>query len=210
VSDIYPIKLPVQAPGFIGDGSQLTIENEKGNLKEVLSRKLNKTGDGSQLKIDGEMGNLKQALDSKLNKTKTVWTSTKRFSFAKSIVTNSRTWQELTHYRTEVKTPALSGLSITLHIPFVASDTDSSRSRILLYFDNDYISDATKYTRFKWEMHEITLTGLVENVTAATHKIRLCAAIDKGSLKIPHYNPRFIEHTLKPSIFANLNLIGFY
>ena len=174
----------IKAPGFIGDGSQLTIEGEEGNLKDALASKLNKIG--------------------------SVWTKTIRFKFDNTVGTNSKTLEEIKHYSRNVETPALSGLLITLHIPFVANNTDGARSRILLYFDKDPISDVTKGVRQKWELHEVTLTGLVEKVTAATHKIRLYGAVNNGHLDIPHYDRKHIEHKIKPSIFANLNLIGFY
>ena len=56
MSKIYTIKDTVKAPGFIGDGSQLTIEAEEGNLKEVLSSKLNKTADYIQEMKDVKIG----------------------------------------------------------------------------------------------------------------------------------------------------------
>ena len=42
---------------FVGNGSEITIEGEKGNLKDMLSRKLNKSGDDitGSLKIEGDL-----------------------------------------------------------------------------------------------------------------------------------------------------------
>ena len=72
------------------------------------------------------------------------------------------------------------------------------------------ISDATKYNQSKWELHNITLTGLEKDVSEGEHKIEVRAAVDKGKLRIPHYNADSIEATLTPPIFANLHMLGFY
>ncbi len=138
------------------------------------------------------------------------WSYAASITFSSSITASSTAWVELTHYRRTVTTPALSNLLITLHIPFAGNDTAGTRSRIRLAFDSANVSDSTKYNTQAWELHEVTLTGLVSGVTAGTHTIRVYAAVSGGTLNIPHYNTGANEATLVPAIFANLSLIGFY
>lgn len=139
------------------------------------------------------------------------WSHTEEITFTGSVTTNSTSWDEITEYRRTIVTPSLlSSLIITLHIPFVGNNTASSRSRIRLVFDGDTISDATKHDQGAWELHECTLTGLVQNVPAGSHIIRVYAAVDTGTLHIPHYNTSLNEAQLSPAIRANLYLLGLY
>ena len=138
------------------------------------------------------------------------WSYRENIGFTSHVTTAATTWAEITHYTRTITTPALSNLIITLHIPFVGNDTAGTRSRIRLTFDGITISDATKYNTDAWELHEITLTGLVQNVPAGTHTIKVYAAVSGGTLYIPYYNTSLIEATLSPAIFANLYLVGWY
>jgi len=195
----------------------------KGTTTDATKASLNVTNssDTSLLYVrnDGNVGvgtttpgvKLDVAGDIKGNTVKgSSWGYTKNFTYTGSISTNSTTWVEITHYTTTVTTPALSNLIVTLHIPFVSNDIGDTRSRIRLVFDDNTISDATKYNYHTSEYHEITLTGLVQNVTAGSHTIRVYAAVDAGTLRMPHYNTAAIEATLSPAIFANLYLVGWY
>ncbi len=196
----------------------------KGTTSDTTKASLNVTNssDTSLLYVrnDGNVGIGTQTPETKLDvagdiKGNTVkgssWGYTKNFTYTDHITTASTTWAEVTHYTTTVTTPALSNLIVTLHIPFVGSDTGGARIRIRLVFDNTTISDATMHDGHAWDdFRNITLTGLVQNVTAGSHTIRVYAAVSAGTLHIPHYNTTLIEATLSPAIFANLYLVGWY
>jgi hypothetical protein len=137
------------------------------------------------------------------------WSYTEKIFFAASVTTNSLAWVELVNYTRTISTPALANLIVTVHIPFTGNDTAAKRSRIRLDFDGVPISDASKFNETIWELHEITLTGLVANVAAGVHTLKLFAMVDGGTLNIPHFNAALIESTA-PALFANLFLVGFY
>lgn len=162
---------------------------------------------GTALEVTGNI------LGDEIRGTKVIgasWSHTENIGFTENIIINSTALTEVAHYKREITTPSLANLIVTLHIPFTGNNTAGNRSRILLKFDDAAISDATKHDQGSWELHEITLTGLVQSVTAGTHRIQVFAAVSAGELHIPHYNPDRIEATLSPAIFANLYLLGFY
>jgi hypothetical protein len=138
------------------------------------------------------------------------WSYGEDITFTESVTTTATTLQEVSKYTKAITTPQLSCLIVTLHIPFVGNNTAERRSRICLKFDNLTISDASKFNQSQWELHEITLTGLVKNVTEGSHTIRVLASVDGGQLNIPHYNLTSIEATTIPAIFANFYMVGFY
>jgi hypothetical protein len=138
------------------------------------------------------------------------WAYQKNINFTASVTTNSTTLQEISQYTQTIAIPKLSCLIVTLHIPFTGNDTPDKRSRICLQFDTQTISDATKYNQGQWELNEITLTGLVQNVAEGNHTVKVWAAVEGGTLNIPHYNPDRIEKKITPEIFANFYMVGFY
>ena len=143
------------------------------------------------------------------------WSRTEPIDITQSITTLSTQLVEIPFYTqklnsTPINIPALACLTITLHIPFTGNDTAESRSRILLKFDDIWVCDSTKFNNASWELHEITLTGVVKGVTEGAHTVRVFAAVDKGTLHIPHYNSSLIEAQIPPGLFANLFLLGFY
>jgi len=170
--------------------------NEEGNIG------IGKTNPKAKLDVDGDI---------QANKVRGAsWSHTEKINFTKSIRIDSNTWELVEHYTREITIEALSNMIVTLHIPFVGNEKEESRSRIRLEFDGTSISDSTKYNKSPWELHEITLTGLVKGVAAGNHTIQVFAAVDKGKLHIPHYNTTLFEASLAPKIFANLYLLGFY
>ncbi len=138
------------------------------------------------------------------------WSYTKNINFTTSVTTASTALQEISQYTITITTPKLSCSIVTLHIPFAGNDTADKRSRICLQFDTQTISDATKYNQGQWELNEITLTGLVQNVAEGNHTVKVLAAVEGGTLNIPHYNPDRIEKKITPEIFANFYMVGFY
>lgn len=144
-----------------------------------------------------------------MNETAGSWGYAKTFFFTEHVTCASPQWQEIAFYETAIITPKLANLLITLHIPYAGNESGGTRNRIRLDFDDAPLCDATKHNAAPWELHEITLTGLVENVAAGDHTLRLFAQVSGGCLHIPHYNTTLIEATSPPPIFANLALLGF-
>jgi hypothetical protein len=138
------------------------------------------------------------------------WSYQKNIDFTTSVTTAAPTLTEISNYKITIETPKLACTIVTLHIPFTGNDTAGRRSRICLEFDGKIISDASKFNQGQWELHEITLTGLVQNIAAGNHTIRVLASVDGGTLNIPHYNPTLIEAKTIPAIFANFYMVGFY
>lgn len=52
------------------------------------------------------------------------------------------------------------------------------------------------------------MNGMVTNVAAGIHTIKVRALVDGGTLNFPHYNRDLVEHTQSPAIFASLSLVG--
>ena len=84
---------------------------------------------------------------------------------------------------------------------------------IRLTLDEINISDSTIFGFNNWELHDITLTGIIKNINSGNHIIKIYACVDGGFLNIPHYNTHYnthcIENTIYPSIFANMYVIGY-
>jgi len=99
-------------------------------------------------------------------------------------------------------------LQVTFHIPFVGNPTSGSRNRIILNFDDTHVSDATKFVNTSWELHDVTLTGLVPNVQHGQHSLSIWVLTDSGNLNIPHYNVSLCENTVNPKLFANYYYFG--
>jgi len=132
---------------------------------------------------------------------------TEKISFPSAITTNSGTLVEINHYRRQFTLDRAQAVQITLHIPFVGNDTGGKRSRIQLRVGNDAVCDSTKFNTNSWELHEVTLTALVD-LGAGQHTMSVWACVDGGTLQIPHYNAGLIEHTVQSPIFANLFMFG--
>jgi len=121
----------------------------------------------------------------------------------------SSTLVTVPQYQVSLEVPFnLQFLQVTFHIPFVGNSENATRNRIILKFDNIYVSDATKYVNTYWELHEITLTGLVPNVQQGSHSISIWVHTDKGQIQIPHYNISCSENTINPKLFANYYYFG--
>eukprot|EP00708_Paratrimastix_pyriformis_P003366 GAFH01002140.1.p2 GENE.GAFH01002140.1~~GAFH01002140.1.p2 ORF type:complete len:424 (-),score=89.47 GAFH01002140.1:5-1177(-) len=137
------------------------------------------------------------------------------FNYEEKIAFQSGVWVQpgplapIPHYTRIITTPNLATLQVTLHIPFVGSEGSGNRARLILKVDGSPICDSTKYNTYEWELHPVTLTGLVSNVSAGPHRVELWCQTDRARFHCPHYNTDLIEATVEPHIFATFFLLGF-
>ena len=134
---------------------------------------------------------------------------TKKFTYTASIHVTSTSWVEVGHYTTKFTVPAdLAFLHVGLHIPFTASEQAHVRSRIRLTLDDQDVSDSTIFGGSTWQLTDVNLNGVVSDVRAGEHTLKLMACVSNGTLHVPHYNTGLSEHTQGPSIFANMFAYG--
>jgi len=137
------------------------------------------------------------------------WSYNENIFLSGDVRTSSTTWEEITPFRRTITTPALTNLIVTLHIPKAVGEGGGVAIRIRLTFDDVTISHSDKFTSDWDEGHEITLTGLVQNVTAGTHTIKVYAVVDGGTLRFWYGGAGRLE-SLAPPMFSNLYLVGWY
>ena len=132
-----------------------------------------------------------------------------KLGYNSSIIVSSKELNEVFYYSRDFKTlKDYKLLSIKLNIPFTGNDTTDSRSRILLYLDNEPICDGSIYNSQPWEFKPLNLEGFGFNVKNGNHNLQLKCCVDKGNLHIPHFKEGFIESTIEPKLFGNLIIIG--
>jgi len=140
----------------------------------------------------------------------TAWSWKDQIGFTGTISVTTANWMELQAYTRAIHIPhGLAWANITYHIPFVGNAKGKSRSRVRLNFDNTPICDASKFGQAGYELHEITLTGLVQNVAPGPHTLTVHAMVDTGELCIPYYDAKLVEATQVPPIAANAYMFGF-
>ena len=131
-----------------------------------------------------------------------------RINYNSTIKISSPQLTEVYHYSREFKTlHEFKILTVILNIPFTGNYTAGSRSRILLYLDDELLCDGTFYTN-SWELKPLHLEGIAVDVKPGNHKVKLMCCVDKGELNIPHYNVIGIEHTIKPELSGKMVIIG--
>lgn len=155
------------------------------------------------------------ALKYKIEKL-TPWTFTRKYYFDNSIMISSRDWIEIDHYTTDFSIPCdFKFLQVYLHIPYCGNEglliaSERCRSRLRLVIDGHDICNSVFYSDDAHEpVDNITLSGLVENVSSGNHTIRLFGCVDNHTFNVPFYNDQSIEFTMKPDYFANLYMIGY-
>ena len=132
-----------------------------------------------------------------------------KLGYNSSIIVSSKELNEVFYYSRDFKTlKDYKLLSIKLNIPFTGNNTAGSRSRILLYLDNEPICDGSIYNQSPWEIKPLNLEGFGFNVKNGNHKLQLKCCVNMGNLNIPHYNELEIEGTIEPKLFGNLIIIG--
>ena len=134
---------------------------------------------------------------------------TKKIGYNNHITISSNQLNEVFHYsRDFITLKDYKLLSIKLNIPFTGNNTSDSRSRILLYLDNEPICDGSIYNTNSWELKPLHLEGIGFNVKAGNHHLKLKCCVNKGILYIPHFDSVSIENTIEPKLFGNLVIIG--
>ena len=86
-------------------------------------------------------------------------------------------------------------LDIKLTIPFTSKDTDNSRSKILLYLDDELLCDGSIYNSIKWILRLIHL--MVKSL------------IQNQEINIPHIHFNGIKYTKEPKLNGTLVIIGY-
>ena len=86
-------------------------------------------------------------------------------------------------------------LDIKLTIPFTSKDTDDSRSKILLYLDDELWCDGSIYNSIKWILRLIHL--MVKSL------------IQNQEINIPHIHFNGVEYTKEPKLSGTLIVIGY-
>ena len=132
-----------------------------------------------------------------------------RIHYNSSVTINSPNLTEVYYYTREFKTiHEFKMLTVILDIPFTGNKTACSRSRILLYLDDELLCDGTIYNQVEWELKPLHLQGITFNVRPGDHKVRLMCCVDKGILHIPCYVGKCIENTIKPELSGKIVIIG--
>ena len=132
-----------------------------------------------------------------------------RIHYNNSITINSLNLTEVYHYSREFKTfNEFKMLTVILDIPFTGNNVAISRSRILLYLDDELLCDGTIFNQNQWELKPLHLEGIAVDIKPGNHKVKLMCCVDKGILNIPHFNEINIEKTIKPELSGKFVIIG--
>jgi len=133
-----------------------------------------------------------------------------RIKFTQSVNIRGNTWQEIpTYTRTFETTKSYVSCRFEITVPFAGTDSPGTRNRMLLLFDDEAINDNSFYSQTYWFLPSVAISSHKTNVKSGTHTLRLMAAVNGGTLQFPHYNAGLSEATLKPSIFATMDVICF-
>jgi len=133
-----------------------------------------------------------------------------RIKFTQSVNIRGNTWQEIpTYTRTFETLKYYVSCRFYITVPFAGTDSPGTRNRILLLFDDEAINDNTFYSSVNWFLPSIAITSHKTRVRSGTHTLKLMAAVNGGTLQFPHYNTGLSEATLKPAIFATMDVICF-
>ena len=130
-----------------------------------------------------------------------------KINYTESIIVTGNVFQEVPYYtRTFFAPRDYPRCSITLSIPFVANDGVAARSRVYLALDEEPIWDNSIHGMVAWTMVPLNFNAHKSHVTMGEHTIKIYAAVDKGTLNIPHFNPNVIENYAKPAIFSTMEV----
>ena len=136
--------------------------------------------------------------------------SNETIKYNTGILINSTEFTEVCHYSRNIIThKPYKMLDIRLTIPYTSNDTENSRSRILLYLDDELLCDGTIYNPIAFVLRPIHLIGQVFNTKPGEHKLILKCCVNKGTLNIPHIYINGIEYTKEPKISGKLVVIGY-
>ena len=132
-----------------------------------------------------------------------------RIKYNETINISSTQLTEVFHYSREFKTlHEFKMITVILDIPFTGNNTAKTRSRILLYLDDELLCDGTICNQSSWELKPLHLEGIAVDVKPGNHRVKLMCCVNGGILNIPHYNKGDIEYTIKPEISGKMVIIG--
>ncbi len=100
-------------------------------------------------------------------------------------------------------------LDLQYVIPFTGNSDAGARSRIVVFFDTTPVYDSTMLTGSAFNLVPLDIIARVVNAACGFHTVRVYAAVDTGTLNIPHYNPLLIEATVAPSLFGRVTFVGY-
>ena len=96
---------------------------------------------------------------------------------------------------------------INYSIPWFGNNATGSRTRILLEVNGVIMSDASKYCTRQYESYGVNLNAVLNNVPGGQLSIRVLVATDIGSGGVT-MSRSYMEYTLKPEIFATLQVVA--
>ena len=130
--------------------------------------------------------------------------------YSKSITYGETSLKEIPFYTREFQTIiSYSYCRILLSIPFTSNDSPCTRSRLVLYLDEEPIYDTTIHDTTGWSLIPISIVASKISLTKGKHKITLRAAVSGGTLNIPHFNGDCIESSINPKIFGRFTIMGY-
>ena len=131
-----------------------------------------------------------------------------KISYSSCVTFNSKSLEEIQFYTREFTTTKNYKLcTVDLNIPMTGSET-GGRARILLYLDDELISDVSCYDPTKWCLKSLLISGKKINLLAGFHRLKLMGCVDNGNFHIPHLNKSCIEGSINPNISGRLYIIG--
>jgi hypothetical protein len=130
--------------------------------------------------------------------------------YSSSITYGGKTLEPIPYYSRFFTAPTNYELcQISLSIPFSGNDSDRSRTRLVYYLDDEPLYDTTMHGWARWTLIPITILATKANLSSGSHTLTLKAAVDTGTLNIPHYNTGCNEATISPPIFGKYSIVCF-
>jgi len=105
-----------------------------------------------------------------------------------SITSTATTWTEIPNHARTVNFPKKAeNVVIRWHFPYSGNEGATFRSRIRLQLDGVDIAESAFYHNDPWGLRDIVLEGIVQNVAAGNHTVKIFSKIDGGTLHLPHF-----------------------
>ena len=132
-----------------------------------------------------------------------------KITYSASVTFNCKALEEIQFYTREFTTTKNYKLcTVNLNIPMTGNDTAGSRTRILLYLDDEMIFDASCYDPNNCCLKSLIISANKINLLAGFHKLKLMGCVDQGNFNIPHFSTNCIENTISPKTSGRLCVIG--
>jgi len=98
------------------------------------------------------------------------------------------TWTELANYTKTINFPKKAeNVVVRFHFPYSGNQDAQKRSRARLQFDGADIAESAIYNNDVWGLHDIVLEGIIKNVAAGNHTVRILTKVDGGTYNLPHF-----------------------